>query len=54
PSPLSPPPGCHFHTRCPVAVDRCRTDVPELRELGEPPATSRRVACHLAKSSPSA
>ncbi|MEU3301697.1 oligopeptide/dipeptide ABC transporter ATP-binding protein [Streptomyces sp. NPDC006678] len=44
PSPLSPPPGCHFHTRCPVAVDRCRTDVPELRTL---PGTARQVACHL-------
>ncbi|MFI9028394.1 ABC transporter ATP-binding protein [Streptomyces sp. NPDC053560] len=44
PSPLTPPPGCHFHTRCPVAVDRCRTDSPELREL----PGSRRVACHLA------
>ncbi|MFC6066745.1 ABC transporter ATP-binding protein [Streptomyces ochraceiscleroticus] len=53
PSPLSPPPGCHFHTRCPVAMDRCRTEVPELRELREPPAMSRRVACHLANTSPS-
>ncbi|WP_030252822.1 ABC transporter ATP-binding protein [Streptomyces violens] len=46
PSPLSPPPGCHFHTRCPVAVDRCRTDVPELREL----PGGRRVSCHLVDS----
>jgi peptide/nickel transport system ATP-binding protein len=42
PTPLAPPPGCRFHTRCPVAVDRCRTDVPALR-----PAGGRLVACHL-------
>ncbi|OLT14530.1 peptide ABC transporter ATP-binding protein [Pseudonocardia sp. CNS-139] len=42
PSPTAPPPGCRFHTRCPVAQDRCRTEVPPLR------ATARgRVACHL-------
>ncbi|MFF1956166.1 oligopeptide/dipeptide ABC transporter ATP-binding protein [Streptomyces sp. NPDC058220] len=46
PSPLAPPPGCRFHTRCPVAVDRCRTEVPGLRAL---PATAkaRQVSCHL-------
>ena len=33
PSPSSPPAGCVFHTRCPVAVDRCRKDVPVTREL---------------------
>ena len=33
PSPVNPPPGCKFHTRCPVAEDRCRTEVPEWREL---------------------
>jgi peptide/nickel transport system ATP-binding protein len=42
PTPLAPPPGCRFHTRCPVAVDRCRTDVPALRSAG-----GRLVACHL-------
>jgi oligopeptide/dipeptide ABC transporter ATP-binding protein len=33
PSPINPPPGCVFHTRCPKAVARCQTDVPTLREL---------------------
>lgn len=44
PSPLAPPPGCRFHTRCPLAVDRCRTEIPALREL---PDGTRRVSCHL-------
>jgi oligopeptide/dipeptide ABC transporter ATP-binding protein len=43
PSPLKPPPGCHFHTRCPYAEARCRTEVPALREV-EP---GHQVACHL-------
>jgi dipeptide transport system ATP-binding protein len=43
PSPLAPPSGCAFHTRCPLAVARCRAEVPVLREL-----QGRRVACHLA------
>jgi oligopeptide transport system ATP-binding protein len=33
PSPLNPPPGCVFHPRCPIAVDRCRGEVPPLREI---------------------
>ena len=33
PSPINPPPGCHFHARCPYAMARCRVDVPELREV---------------------
>jgi len=44
PSPMSPPPGCPFHPRCPVAIERCRTVVPELREVGE----DHQVVCHLA------
>jgi oligopeptide/dipeptide ABC transporter ATP-binding protein len=43
PSPLDPPPGCHFHPRCPLAFDRCRVERPALREI----APSRRSACHL-------
>lgn len=46
PSPLAPPPGCLFHTRCPHATARCTVDVPELREL----APGRNVACHYAEN----
>jgi len=34
PSPLHPPPGCVFHTRCPLAIDQCRQEVPEWRNVG--------------------
>jgi peptide/nickel transport system ATP-binding protein len=44
PSPLDPPPGCHFHPRCPVAIARCRSEVPRLAGLG----AGRLSACHLA------
>ena len=43
PSPLAPPPGCHFHLRCPKVADRCRRDVPPLVE--DP--TGRGAACHF-------
>jgi peptide/nickel transport system ATP-binding protein len=43
PSPVRPPKGCRFHTRCPYAFDRCRSDVPELRIVGE----GQTAACHL-------
>ncbi|MGH7125830.1 MAG: ABC transporter ATP-binding protein, partial [Stellaceae bacterium] len=47
PSPAAPPPGCVFHTRCPIAVERCRQEVPEWRRLGE-----TMVACHRAEEAP--
>jgi peptide/nickel transport system ATP-binding protein len=43
PSPLDPPPGCHFHPRCPHAMPKCRDIVPALREI----APGRFSACHL-------
>ena len=43
PSPVNPPKGCRFHTRCPLAFDRCRVEAPELRLKGE----DQWVACHL-------
>jgi oligopeptide transport system ATP-binding protein len=42
PSPIDPPSGCHFHTRCPWSTDVCETDDPELREL----EADHRAACH--------
>jgi len=43
PSPVRPPPGCHFHTRCPYAQDRCRVDAPTLEEV----MPDHWVACHF-------
>ena len=43
PSPLAPPPGCHFHPRCPHVMPICRTTAPALREI----APGRLAACHL-------
>lgn len=43
PSPQNPPPGCHFHTRCPFAVARCSVESPALRTLKD----GRLAACHL-------
>jgi len=45
PSPIDPPPGCRFHTRCPIAVNLCRSVDPALRS----DASGRVVACHLAQ-----
>jgi peptide/nickel transport system ATP-binding protein/oligopeptide transport system ATP-binding protein len=43
PSPINPPSGCRFHTRCPYAVARCKTEEPVLREI----APGQKAACHL-------
>jgi oligopeptide/dipeptide ABC transporter ATP-binding protein len=43
PSPIRPPSGCHFHTRCPYAVARCRQEAPAMREV----RPGQLVACHL-------
>ena len=43
PSPIKPPSGCHFHTRCPYAEERCRVETPTLKQL-EP---GHWVSCHL-------
>lgn len=44
PSPISPPPGCPFHPRCPIAEPRCRVEPPALREVSQ----NHFVSCHLA------
>lgn len=46
PSPVNRPSGCHFHTRCPEAFDRCRTQEPRQTNLGN----GRMVTCHLRES----
>jgi oligopeptide transport system ATP-binding protein len=46
PNPADAPPGCVFHTRCPLAIDTCRTEIPEFREI----TPGHYVACHLADS----
>ncbi len=43
PSPINPPSGCRFHTRCPFAFDRCKTEEPQLRSIGDGHVS----ACHL-------
>ncbi|GAA0356248.1 peptide/nickel transport system ATP-binding protein/oligopeptide transport system ATP-binding protein [Bacillus horti] len=43
PSPINPPSGCVFHTRCPYVMERCKTDIPAL----ETKENGHRVACHL-------
>ena len=43
PSPLNPPSGCSFHTRCPFVMDKCSVDTPEFREL----SLGHNVSCHL-------
>ncbi len=48
PSPINPPPGCHFHTRCLYVTKRCRTEVPPFREI----TPAHWVACHIHKDQP--
>jgi oligopeptide/dipeptide ABC transporter ATP-binding protein len=48
PSPVSPPAGCRFHTRCPYAFDRCRVEVPPMLEV----APGHFAACHLREGTP--
>jgi len=43
PSPVNPPSGCRFHTRCPIAIERCKHEDPEFRDVGD----LHFVACHL-------
>ena len=43
PSPMKPPSGCHFHTRCPIAQDICKIESPPLRDVGG----GQKVACHF-------
>jgi oligopeptide/dipeptide ABC transporter ATP-binding protein len=43
PTPINPPTGCRFHTRCPIAVERCKIEEPPLRKLDD----GRDAACHL-------
>jgi len=45
PNPANPPSGCKFHTRCSIAIDKCKSVTPELKELKD----KHFVACHLAK-----
>jgi len=46
PSPIAPPSGCRFHTRCAFAAERCRAETPRLEGVGHA------VACHFAESLP--
>jgi len=48
PSPINPPSGCRFHTRCPYVFDRCRVEEPVLRAAG----SEQWVACHLEEAAP--
>jgi peptide/nickel transport system ATP-binding protein len=47
PSPINPPKGCRFHTRCPYAFDRCRTEEPQLKPVVDAMGEGHVSACHL-------
>lgn len=47
PSPANPPSGCRFHTRCPIAQERCKTEVPQLTARPSASVTGHHVACHF-------
>jgi oligopeptide/dipeptide ABC transporter ATP-binding protein len=49
PSPINPPSGCYFHTRCPHVQDKCRTEAPILRAI-KPDNPDWQVACHYAET----
>jgi peptide/nickel transport system ATP-binding protein len=47
--PSNPPSGCYFHPRCPYAIERCKTEQPEFRNLGTPDGGQHFVSCHRAE-----
>jgi peptide/nickel transport system ATP-binding protein len=47
PSPINPPKGCRFHTRCPYAFDRCRVEEPKLAPVPTALDPAHVAACHL-------
>jgi peptide/nickel transport system ATP-binding protein len=54
PSPINPPKGCRFHTRCPYAFDRCRTEEPQLKPVASALGEGHVAACHLHDGDPAA
>jgi oligopeptide/dipeptide ABC transporter ATP-binding protein len=48
PSPKNPPPGCSFHTRCPLVIDRCKVEEPLLQNIKNTSGNDHQVACHRA------
>jgi oligopeptide/dipeptide ABC transporter ATP-binding protein len=48
PSPKNPPPGCRFHTRCPMVIDKCKVEEPLLRDMKTVSGKNHQAACHRA------